>query len=85
MRKYTTTLVLASALVALVAAAPALYAEHARTPSGPMMGRGMMGMMGQMDQMMDHCSTMMRNRGNGGGRPNDQWRKHAPMTPDKND
>jgi hypothetical protein len=41
-----------------------------------------MNMMKQMPQMMDHCSGMMQSRGN--GRPNDQWRKQAPPTPDKN-
>jgi hypothetical protein len=64
-----------------VIATASLYAEDAQTPSG-MMGRGMMGMMGRTDRMMDHCNAMMQSRGN--GRPNEQWRKHAPTTPDEN-
>jgi len=86
MRKTTTTLLLASTLVAGATAAPLLYAQ----PSGSMMGHGMMGgkntndkggmmgMMKQMSEMMDHCNSMMSDR-----RPNDQWRRTAPSTPDK--
>ncbi len=94
MRKYTTTLTLAFALLASIVAASALYADNSQTHSGAMMGRGMMGddnsgggmmgMMKQMNQMMDHCNTMMQSRGDDGRRPNDQWRKPAPSTPDKN-
>jgi hypothetical protein len=40
-----------------------------------------MGMMGRTDRMMDHCNAMMQSRGN--GQPNEQWRRHAPTTPDK--
>jgi Spy/CpxP family protein refolding chaperone len=88
MRRYTTILLLASALAAAVVAAPLLYAEE--SPSGSMMGRGMMGadrgggmmgmmnMMPQMSQMMDHCNNMMSS-----SRPNDQWRKKAPSEPEK--
>ena len=78
MRKYTTVLPLASAVVAAVAAAPLLYAEESQTPAGSMRGRGMMKMMPQMSDMMDHCNSMMS-----GGRPNDQWRRNAPSAPDK--
>jgi len=88
MRKHSTALVLASALVAAIAAAPALYAEENQPPlSGHgMMGdenrgggmMGMMNMMKQMSQMMDHCGTMMQSRGS--GRPNDQWR-NTPSEP----
>ena len=86
MRKFTTTLLLVSTLVAGAMAAPLLYAQ----PSGSMMGHGMMGgkntndkggmmgMMKQMSEMMDHCNSMMSDR-----RPNDQWRRAAPSTPDK--
>jgi hypothetical protein len=72
MRKFTTTLLLVSTLVAGAMAAPLLYAQ----PSGSMMGHGMMGdkntndkggMMGMMKQMS--C-------------PNDQWRRTAPSTPE---
>ncbi len=67
---------------------------------GSMMGPGMMGgdnmknMMGmmhmmeqmpQMSQMMDHCSQMMNGgMGDGSGKPNEQWRKDAPTSPDDN-
>ena len=86
MRKFTTTLLLVSTLVAGATAAPLLYAQ----PSGSMMGHGMtgdkntsdkggmMGMMKQMSEMMDHCNGMMSDR-----RPNDQWRRNAPAAPDK--
>ena len=85
MRKFTTTLLLASTLVAGAMAAPLLYGQ----PSDSMMGhgmmgdkntndRGMMGMMKQMSEMMDHCNSMMSDR-----RPNDQWRRTAPSAPDK--
>lgn len=90
MRKYTTALVLGSALIAGVVITPALQAHDRRMPSGSMMGMmgdedsrdGMMGMMNRMSRMMDHCNTMMQSRGS--GRPNDQWRKNAPAAPDKN-
>ena len=89
MRKFTTTLLLVSTLVAGATAAPLLYAQGSQQPSGSMMGhgmmgdkntndRGMMGMMKQMSEMMDHCNSMMSDR-----RPNDQWRRTAPFTPDK--
>ena len=85
MRRTTTTLLLAAALVAGAMAAPSLYGQ----PSDSMMGhgmmgdkntndRGMMGMMKQMSEMMDHCNSMMND-----WRPNDQWRRTAPFTPDK--
>jgi hypothetical protein len=90
MRKYTTVLLLASALIAAVVAAPLLYAEESQTPSGSMMDHGIMGgdhggrmmgmmkMMPQMGEMMDHCNGMMSSR-----RPNEQWRRNAPSAPDK--
>ena len=85
MRKTTTTLLLAAALVAGAMAAPSLYGQ----PSDSMMGhgmmgdkntndRGMMGMMKQMSEMMDHCNGMMGDR-----RPNEQWRKTSPSQPEK--
>ena len=89
MRKFTTTLLLASTLVAGAIAAPSLYGQGDHQPSGSMMGHGMtedkntndggmMGMMKQMSARMDHCNGMMGDR-----RPNDQWRRTAPSTPDK--
>jgi hypothetical protein len=56
-----------------------------------MMGKGS-GMMGgddkmkQMSQMMESCNKMMQTSMNGdhdGGKPNEQWHKDAPATPDK--
>jgi hypothetical protein len=90
MRKVTTTFLVASTLVAGVMAAPSLYAQMSQGRSGSMMDHGMtgdkntnhkggmMGMMKQMSEMMDHCNSMMSDR-----RPNDQWRRNAPPTPDK--
>jgi len=93
MRKLTKAVLPATILVAGILAAPALYAQGDRGPSGSMMGHGMMGdnstkddggmmgmmkMMRQMSQMMDHCNNMMSN-----SRPNDQWRKNAPSEPEE--
>ena len=89
MRKFTTTLLLVSTLVAGAMAAPLLYAQGGQQPSGSMMAhgmmgdkntndRGMMGMMKQMSEMMDHCNGMMGDR-----RPNEQWRKTSPSQPEK--
>ena len=89
MRKFTTTLLLASTLVAGAMAAPSLYGQSDHQPSGSMMGHGMigdkntndggmMGMMKQMSEMMDHCNGMMGDR-----RPNEQWRKTSPSQPEK--
>lgn len=82
MHKQTKVLLMASALVTSLAAAPALLAHDSRDPG--MMGRngmmgngGMMGMMGSMMRMMEHCSQMMQD---GPRQPNDQWRK-APSAP----
>ena len=90
MRKLTTTFLLASTLVGGAMAAPSLYAQGSRESSGSMMDHGMMGdkntkdkggmmgMMKQMSEMADHCSNMMND-----SRPNDQWRKNAPLEPEK--
>jgi hypothetical protein len=79
MRKHTTILAIASVLA--VGAAATLYVQDSHHDG--MMGRGgmmgMMGMMRQMSQMMDHCNQMMS--GNSSGRPNEQWRKEAPTSP----
>ena len=88
MRKHTIALVLAAALAAAAAIAPALYAQDSPTMRHGMMGDhqmgGMMGTMSQMmpmRQMMGHCNNMMQNRG--GGRPNEQWRRRSPTAPDE--
>lgn len=93
MRKYLKTLAIASALVAGLAAAPALYAhdssgsrERGATMGPGMMGKGgMMGQMGQMGQMMENCNKMMQSMmgGPGSGNPNMQRHMDAPSTPDK--
>lgn len=82
MRKKMKVLLIASALAASLAAAPALLAHDGRDRG--MMGRdgmmgngGMMGMMGSMKRMMEHCSQMM---GDDTQQPNDQWWK-APSAP----
>ncbi|GIK80976.1 MAG: hypothetical protein BroJett024_20810 [Alphaproteobacteria bacterium] len=82
MRKQPKVLLIASALVASLVAAPALLAQDSRDHGmmGPdsMMGNGgMMGTMGSMMRMMEHCSQMM---GADSRQPNDQWRK-APSAP----
>lgn len=82
MRRRTKVVLIASALVTSVVAAPALFAQdsrdHGMMGRGGMMGNGgMMGMMGSMMRMMEHCSQMM---GADSRQPNDQWRK-APSPP----
>ena len=84
MRKRTKALLIASALVTSLAAAPALLAhdsrDHGMMRRDGMMGNGgMMGMMGSKMRMMEHCSQMMQD---GAQLPNDQWRK-TPSVPDK--
>jgi hypothetical protein len=95
MRKLGIAFVAVAILGTGIIAAPTLYAQGGQAPSGPtggqgmmrdgMMGpggmSGMMGMMQQMTQMMDQCNAMMTGRS--GDRPNDQWRKDAPATPEK--
>ena len=79
MRKSNLALLVAAAFAVTVMSA-AVYARDSDDPSGSMtrggmMSGGMMGreMMGSMSRMMGHCGDMMR-RGDGSGRPNDQWR-----------
>ncbi len=76
MRKSLKALIVASALAAGVAAAPALQAHEVQNPQGPTMGHGammghggmmnmmghggMMNMMGQMSQMAETCNKMMQ-------------------------
>jgi hypothetical protein len=82
MRKKTKILLIVSALVASLAAAPALLAHDSRNHGmmgrdGMMDNKGMMGTMGSMMRMMEHCSQMM---GEDSKQPNDQWRK-GPSAP----
>lgn len=86
MRKQTKILLIASALVTSLAAAPALLARDSHDHGmmgrgGGMMGNGgMIGMMGSMMRMMEHCSQMM---GDDSRQPNDQWRKAPPAPSEK--
>ena len=52
-------------------------------PMRQMGSMGQMGQMGDMTQMMEQCSQMMQGAGGGSGKPNEQWRKDAPTTPEK--
>ena len=75
----------AAALGALIAPAFAQNDTQARPDRGMsmdhmggMMGRGMMS-----GGMMAGCADMMQSMNNGGnGRPNSQWQKRQPQTPD---
>ena len=76
MRKSLKALMIASALVAGIAVAPALQAHEAQSPQSPTMGHGsmmghggtmghggmmnMMGHMSQMSQMAENCNKMMQ-------------------------
>ena len=80
MTKPIKAFVLASAVVASMAVAPALYAHDSDRSAESMMGSGMMGMMQQMSGMMEGCSKMMQSPNPGGSeRPNEQWRKQTPQ------
>lgn len=96
MRKSLKALATTAALIAGLATTSVLHAEESASshePQGPMMGGDsmmnmmdmmhMMEQMPQMGQMMEHCSQMMDGAmGGGSGKPNEQWRKDAPITPD---
>ena len=92
MRNTTKLLAAASMLAAISLAAPSLYAQGEKPPSGSpsgpgmmrdgMMGQGGMGMMQQMTQMMESCNKMMSaRRDSGGGQKEDQ--KPTPSDPEK--
>jgi hypothetical protein len=50
----------------------------------PMGKMSQMGSMDQMNQMMEQCGQMMQDAAGGGsGRPNEQWRKDSPATPEQ--
>ncbi|MBI2584751.1 MAG: hypothetical protein HYW28_02575 [Rhodospirillales bacterium] len=92
--KIVTKLLAALVLTAGLAAAPALYANETGKSGGSMMGPGMMGggmmgmmnMMGQMGPMMEQCNQMMGGMtgDRGATKPNEQWRKDSPTTPEGN-
>jgi hypothetical protein len=80
---------LAAALGALVAPAFAqndssdMQSRHDRGTSMGHMGQGMMGGGMMSGGMMAGCAEMMQSMNNGGdGRPNSQWQKRTPKTPD---
>jgi hypothetical protein len=79
MRKQTKVLLITSALVTNLAAAPELLAhdsrDHGMINRGGMMGNGSMMGMRSMTRIMEHCSQMM---GGDSRQPNDQWRKAPP-------
>jgi hypothetical protein len=99
MRKLTIATSLLFAVSIGLMTAPSLYAQGDQPPAGQkddqrmmrggMMGQGgmggMMNMMQQMSRMMDHCNKMMSDRSGDSDRdrPNDNWRKDGPATPDK--
>ncbi len=61
MRKSLKVLIVACALAAGVAVAPALQAHEIQNAQSPTMGHGgMMNMMGQMSQMMETCNKLMQ-------------------------
>ena len=77
---------LAAALGALIVPAFAQNDTQARPDHGMSMGHMGQGMMGggmMSGRMMAGCADMMQSMNNGGdGRPNSQWQKHPPQTPD---
>lgn len=83
-----TAVVLAAALGALIAPAFAQNGSSGMpSPSDHGMAMGHMGhgMMGGMmsGSMMAGCAGMMQSTNNGAnGRPNSQWQKHPPRSPD---
>ena len=88
MLKTIKALAIASAVIAGLAVAPALYAHDSEESGDSMMGSGLMGqggmmgmmnMMGQMSQMMEGCNRMMQSMSHdSSGRPNEQWREISP-------
>jgi uncharacterized protein YidB (DUF937 family) len=79
----------AAALGALIAPAFAqngssdMQSRHDRGMSMGHMGQGMMGGRMMSGSMMAGCAGMMQSMNNGGdGRPNSQWQKRPPETPD---
>ena len=61
MRKFLKVLIVACALAAGVAVAPALQAHDIQDPQSPTMSHGgMMNMMEQMSQRMETCNKLMQ-------------------------
>ena len=85
MRNPWQTFGLSSAFAVAVLTASTLYADSAQDTARPMMDHGnkMGGQMGRMGEMMEGCGRMMGMKGDRSHRPNDQWRKQVPRTPEK--
>ncbi len=87
MRKSIKALAIASAVIAGLAVAPALYAHDSEESGDSMMSPGMLGqgdmmgmmnMMGQMSEMMEGCNRMMQSMSHDDPeRPNEQWREKS--------
>lgn len=78
------TIAVVTAFGAAVLTVSSLYADTTQNKGRSMMGEGgMMGRMGEMRGMMEGCSRMMGMRSGGSERPNDQWHRPAPGTPEK--
>jgi hypothetical protein len=87
MRKLVMRLGVAAALVVGLWALSPLHADETNHLlelgiGSSMMKGGMMRMMQGMSGMMASCSNMM-NGGESASRPNDQWQKKAPGTPEE--
>jgi hypothetical protein len=72
-----------TAVLGASAAGLSVLAAEAGKPNSMMGNGGMMDHMGQKRGMMETCSRMMGMMGHGSEKPNDQWRKPAPSTPEK--
>ena len=85
MRNPWQTFAFASAFAAAVLVVSTLSADSPQDKGRPMMDHGnMMGrQMGGMGEMMEGCSRMMGMKGDRSHRPNEQWRKQVPSTPEK--
>ena len=84
-RNKLTIAVLAAALGGLIVPA---FAQNSTAGIGDQgtsmghMGRDMMGGGMMSGNMMSGCADMMQSMNNGGdGRPNSQWQKHPPQSP----
>ena len=85
MRKPERTFALTVAFVAALLVTSTLYARDDHVSSGSTIRDGTLGQrsIGPTSQMMDSCASMMQSRSNDGRRPNEQWRKQIPRTPER--
>ena len=84
MYKSMEKVVVISTLIASLAGIPALYAQDSQRSPGSMMERGATGHGGAMMGQRGGTGCMgMMGGGDDSDRPNDQWRKPAPSSPDK--